>query len=337
MPWGRVRAAVLGGRPPPPPLKRFPAARSLFRRRFCLTGTRLLCFVADNPLLPLSHALRWGDALPLCPAVERQENLQMFKDGDVRLLICTDVAARGIDIKELPYVINVTLPDKEEDYIHRVCEGGGRVGGGRRPVASQTHMPRGLLGAGDQGRGHGGWGDVPLHQPRTREAWGMGGAGSGQSPADRQTSREGQSSRRPCTRPSGIPRLMGHQKGGALCRRCVCVCACVCARARARVCVCVRACVRARARARVCVHVQRGQCAGCDLQCGTAGPHAPSYMRRASEMGTAVRSLKAVKWSSTEGGNGTSRSSAKPASCFCVCRLPGRLEGRNHNLCAAAE
>lgn len=55
---------------------------------------------------------------------ERQENLQMFKDGDVRLLICTDVAARGIDIKELPYVINVTLPDKEEDYIHRV----GRVG-----------------------------------------------------------------------------------------------------------------------------------------------------------------------------------------------------------------
>eukprot|EP00993_Chasmostoma_nieuportense_P002533 NODE_331_length_2397_cov_30.981498_g309_i0.p1 GENE.NODE_331_length_2397_cov_30.981498_g309_i0~~NODE_331_length_2397_cov_30.981498_g309_i0.p1 ORF type:complete len:764 (+),score=193.76 NODE_331_length_2397_cov_30.981498_g309_i0:58-2349(+) len=55
---------------------------------------------------------------------ERAQNLDMFKDGDVRLLICTDVAARGIDIKELPYVINVTLPDKEEDYIHRV----GRVG-----------------------------------------------------------------------------------------------------------------------------------------------------------------------------------------------------------------
>jgi len=55
---------------------------------------------------------------------ERQENLQMFKDGEVRLLICTDVAARGIDIKSLPYVINVTLPDKDEDYIHRV----GRVG-----------------------------------------------------------------------------------------------------------------------------------------------------------------------------------------------------------------
>ena len=37
---------------------------------------------------------------------------QAFKDGDVRFMICTDVAARGLDIKELPFVINVTLPDK---------------------------------------------------------------------------------------------------------------------------------------------------------------------------------------------------------------------------------
>lgn len=50
--------------------------------------------------------------------------LQAFKDGDVRFLICTDVAARGIDIAGLPYMVNMTLPDKPEDYIHRV----GRVG-----------------------------------------------------------------------------------------------------------------------------------------------------------------------------------------------------------------
>lgn len=55
---------------------------------------------------------------------ERLANLQSFKDGDVRILVCTDVAARGIDITGLPYVINMTLPDKPEDYIHRV----GRVG-----------------------------------------------------------------------------------------------------------------------------------------------------------------------------------------------------------------
>lgn len=42
----------------------------------------------------------------------------------MRFLICTDVAARGLDIRELPYVINMTLPDRSEDYIHRV----GRVG-----------------------------------------------------------------------------------------------------------------------------------------------------------------------------------------------------------------
>jgi ATP-dependent RNA helicase DDX1 len=50
--------------------------------------------------------------------------LQAFKQGEVRFLICTDVAARGLDISGLPYVINLTLPDRAEDYIHRV----GRVG-----------------------------------------------------------------------------------------------------------------------------------------------------------------------------------------------------------------
>ncbi len=57
---------------------------------------------------------------------ERRASLQALKDGDVRILICTDVAARGIDIEGLPYVINMTLPPPEnaEDYIHRI----GRVG-----------------------------------------------------------------------------------------------------------------------------------------------------------------------------------------------------------------
>ena len=49
---------------------------------------------------------------------------QAFKSGDVRFLVATDVAARGIDIAGLPYMVNMTLPDRDEDYIHRV----GRVG-----------------------------------------------------------------------------------------------------------------------------------------------------------------------------------------------------------------
>jgi len=57
---------------------------------------------------------------------ERRASLEGFKEGRVRFLICTDVAARGIDIKSLPYVINMTLPDiaEVESYIHRI----GRVG-----------------------------------------------------------------------------------------------------------------------------------------------------------------------------------------------------------------
>lgn len=56
--------------------------------------------------------------------VERTAALEAFKAGEIRFLICTDVAARGIDVNGLPYLVNVTLPDKTENYIHRV----GRVG-----------------------------------------------------------------------------------------------------------------------------------------------------------------------------------------------------------------
>ncbi|CAD7927474.1 unnamed protein product [Amoebophrya sp. A120] len=59
---------------------------------------------------------------------ERRMNLEAFKEGDIRFLVCTDVAARGIDIQGLPYLIMVTLPDDIENYIHRV----GRVGRAER-------------------------------------------------------------------------------------------------------------------------------------------------------------------------------------------------------------
>ncbi|PAA53121.1 hypothetical protein BOX15_Mlig022248g3, partial [Macrostomum lignano] len=59
---------------------------------------------------------------------ERKDNLERFKNADVRFLICTDVAARGIDISGLPFVINVTLPDEKQNYVHRI----GRVGRAER-------------------------------------------------------------------------------------------------------------------------------------------------------------------------------------------------------------
>ena len=54
----------------------------------------------------------------------RQKALRDFKLGKVRALIATDVAARGLDIQHLPYVVNFELPESPEDYVHRI----GRTG-----------------------------------------------------------------------------------------------------------------------------------------------------------------------------------------------------------------
>ncbi|XP_078450511.1 ATP-dependent RNA helicase DDX1 isoform X2 [Lampetra fluviatilis] len=59
---------------------------------------------------------------------ERKINLERFKKAEVRFMICTDVAARGIDITGIPFVINVTLPDEKQNYVHRI----GRVGRAER-------------------------------------------------------------------------------------------------------------------------------------------------------------------------------------------------------------
>ena len=46
------------------------------------------------------------------------EALNAFKEGSLRVLVATDVAARGLDIAELPFVINYELPTQPEDYVH---------------------------------------------------------------------------------------------------------------------------------------------------------------------------------------------------------------------------
>lgn len=62
----------------------------------------------------------------------RQEALQKFKNGDVSILIATDVAARGIDVKNVDAVINFDLPNISETYVHRI----GRTGrAGKNGVA----------------------------------------------------------------------------------------------------------------------------------------------------------------------------------------------------------
>ena len=55
---------------------------------------------------------------------ERLKALEAFKKGEVNLLVCTDVAARGLDIKDVPAVFNFDVPFNAEDYVHRI----GRTG-----------------------------------------------------------------------------------------------------------------------------------------------------------------------------------------------------------------
>ena len=60
----------------------------------------------------------------------RDKALSDFKSGQIRALVATDVAARGIDINDLGHVINFELPYVAEDYVHRIGRTGraGKVG-----------------------------------------------------------------------------------------------------------------------------------------------------------------------------------------------------------------
>ncbi|SFM96246.1 Superfamily II DNA and RNA helicase [Formivibrio citricus] len=56
--------------------------------------------------------------------IARLETMAAFKEGKLPVLVATDVAARGLDISDLPYVVNYDLPHNAEDYVHRI----GRTG-----------------------------------------------------------------------------------------------------------------------------------------------------------------------------------------------------------------
>ncbi len=89
---------------------------------------------------------------------DRTKALEAFKAGEIRVLVATDVAARGLDIEDLPHVVNFELPWNPEDYVHRIGRTGragrdGRRGqprvhrrGGpapRRPAAAPASRSRG--------------------------------------------------------------------------------------------------------------------------------------------------------------------------------------------------
>jgi ATP-dependent RNA helicase RhlE len=74
---------------------------------------------------------------------ERLKALDAFKKGEVDLLVCTDVAARGLDIKDVPAVFNFDIPFNAEDYVHRI---------GRTGRAGASGLAVSFVGGGNDAR-----------------------------------------------------------------------------------------------------------------------------------------------------------------------------------------
>src|SRR6202142_711638 len=74
----------------------------------------------------------------------RVKALEMFKRGQVTCLVATEVAARGLDIKELPQVVNYELPNVPEDYVHRIGRTG-RAGAAGEAISLVSSDESGLL------------------------------------------------------------------------------------------------------------------------------------------------------------------------------------------------
>ena len=66
----------------------------------------------------------------------REQTLQKFKEGKIRVLVATDVAARGLDIDDVDAVFNYDVPDEQEYYIHRI----GRTGRAKKHGVAYTLM-----------------------------------------------------------------------------------------------------------------------------------------------------------------------------------------------------
>jgi len=74
----------------------------------------------------------------------RTKALDSFKRGQVRVLVATDIAARGLDIDALPHVVNFELPNVAEDYVHRIGRTG-RAGREGRALSLVSREEQGLL------------------------------------------------------------------------------------------------------------------------------------------------------------------------------------------------
>ncbi|CAF1098397.1 unnamed protein product [Adineta steineri] len=75
---------------------------------------------------------------------ERESVMKEFRSGSSRILIATDLVARGIDVHQVNLVLNYDLPNNRENYIHRIGRGG-RFGRKGTAINFVTNEDRGIL------------------------------------------------------------------------------------------------------------------------------------------------------------------------------------------------
>lgn len=106
--------------------------------------TSLLVFTrtkhgADRVVRELEQAGIWAQAIHGNKSQNnRQRALSNFKSGETRVLVATDIAARGIDVDNLAYVVNYDLPNEPETYVHRIGRTG-RAGKGGMAISFCNH------------------------------------------------------------------------------------------------------------------------------------------------------------------------------------------------------
>ncbi|APA86682.1 DEAD/DEAH box helicase [Paraburkholderia sprentiae WSM5005] len=176
----------------------------------------------------------------------RTRALAEFKDGTLQVLVATDIAARGIDIDQLPHVVNFDLPNVPEDYVHRIGRTGraGATGEAvslvcvdelqllkdiekliKRPIPQEviagfepdpTAKPEPILRRGQGGGGGGGRSPRQGQGAGRREGASAGGAGGGGSakPAQGSGQRTAQGTGQRSSNAQPAPRPQGAKPAG---------------------------------------------------------------------------------------------------------------------------
>ncbi|HVF42670.1 MAG TPA: DEAD/DEAH box helicase, partial [Pyrinomonadaceae bacterium] len=115
-----------------------------FERVLVFTRTRRAAERLSHILRAREHAADEIHADRTQP--QREAALRGFKDGSTRVLVATDIAARGIDVDSVSHVINYDVPEAPEDYVHRVGRTG-RAGASGRAITLVTPVEESLMRA----------------------------------------------------------------------------------------------------------------------------------------------------------------------------------------------